>query len=589
MSIKKSQISRRRFLTLAGATTAAGILAACGATPTSAPATSAPVATDTAAAAATTAPQATNTAAPAASDTPAATATAAAAASGANDTLIQGRGGDSTALDPAIVTDGESARVCIPVYDTLTIIEGKSTKVVPWLAESWTTPDSKVWTFKLRQGIKFHDGTDFNADAVVWNFDRWSKKDFKYRYATQKYEYWDNEMSQLVASYRAVDPNTLELTLTQPSSLILVKLTIFAFGIVSPTAVQAQGEKFATQNGKPVGTGRFKFVTWVPNDKITVERNDDWWGGKANLAYTEEPKIKTLIFRSIPDNSARFAEFQAGTLDIADLAQTDIITLQGNPNYDIVPALSLSSGYIAFQQSVKPFDKLEVRQAIAHGVDWAAIVKNFYDKYAQVAAGFMPPAILGYDPNLKPYAFDQNLSKQLLAKAGVPDGFTTDFWYIPVIRGYFPDSKAIAEAISADLAKIGIKCNLKTEDWSAYLTDRGEGKFPMWMLGWGSDNGDPDNYIGYHFLWANGKTPNKEDSYNNPDLQKLLREGQVVSDPTQRAQIYQQAEQIVYNDVPRITVAYVTTPAVFPKYVKGWTNPLPVFRDWYEYYYLQRS
>src|SRR5262249_15170977 len=151
-----------------------------------------------------------------------------------------------------------------------------------------------------------------------------------------------------------------------------------------------------------------------------------------------------------------------------------------------------------------------------------------------------------------------------LSKAGVSDGFTTDFYYIPVIRGYFPDSKAIAEAIAADLAKVGIKVNLKTEDWSAYLKDRKDGKFAMWMLGWGSDNGDPDNFIGYHFLYADGKKPNGEDSYANPKLQDLLRQGQVVSDVAKREKIYQDAEQIVYDEVPRIAVAWVTGTSVYP-------------------------
>jgi peptide/nickel transport system substrate-binding protein len=474
--------------------------------------------------------------------------------------------------------------VCLAVYDTLTAIEGKTTKVVPWLAESWSTTDSKVWTFKLRSGVKFHDGSDCNADVVKWNFDRWSQKDFKFRYASQKYEYWDNEMSQLVDSYKAVDPTTFQVTLKEASSLLLVKLTIFSFGIVSPTAVQAQGEKFGTQSGTPVGTGRFKFDSWIPSDKIVLLRNDDWWGTKAGLAYTQAPKISKLIFRSIPDNSSRFAEFQAGTVDIADLAQTDIKTLEGNATYDIVPALSLSTGYISFQQSVKPFDKLEVRQAIAMAVNWDAIVKTFYDKYALRATGFQPPAIVGHNPNIKPYEYSPDKAKELLKKAGLADGFSTDFWYIPVIRGYFPDSKAIGEAIAADLAKVGIKVSLKTEDWGAYLKDRQEGKFPMWMLGWGSDNGDPDNFIGYHFLWTDGKTPNKEDAYNNPKLQDLLRKGQTEPDAAKREKLYQDAEQIVYDEVPRIAVAWVTIPSVFPKTVKGWTNPLPVFRDWFEYY-----
>jgi peptide/nickel transport system substrate-binding protein len=592
MSVNNSQLSRRQFLTFAGTSATIGLLAACGAaTPTTAPATSAP-----AAAAATDTPAA---AAAAATDTPAAAAaTDTPAAAGATDTpaagtgemiLIQGRGADSSALDPGIVTDGESARVCWTINDPLVTIEGKTTKVMPWLAESFTTTDSKVWTFKLRQNVKFHDGTVCDAEAVKWNFDRWSQKDFKYRYASQKYEYWDNELSQIVDSYKVVDPTTFEVTLKVATTLLLPKLAIFSFGIVSPKAVQDQGEKYATQTGTPVGTGRFKFDSWVPNDKITVVRNDDWWGSKVKLDYTEAPKVTKLIFRSIPDNSARFAEFQAGTLDLSDLAQTDLLTMEGNPDYDIVPALSLSNGYIAFNQAVKPFDKLEVRQAIAHAVDWAAIVKNFYDKYAEPAGGFQPPAILGHNPNIKPYTYDQTMAKDLLKTAGLPDGFTADFWYLPVIRGYFPDGKAIGEAIAADLAKVGIKVNLKTEDWTAYLKDRADGKFSMWMLGWGSDNGDPDNFIGYHFLYADGKNPNKEDSYKNDKLQALLRQGQTEADVAKREKIYQDAEQIVYDDVARITVAWVTTPAIFPKRVKGWINPLAVFRDWYEFYSVTRS
>ena len=288
-----NRLSRRRFLIVAGTTTPLDILAACGgAAPTAAP-TAAPNAAPTA--------------------VPAPTATTAPKES----VFIVGRGGDSVMLDPAIVTDGESARVCTPIYDTLTIILGTSTKVVPWLAESWTTPDSKVWDFKLRQGVKFHDGEALNAAAVKFNFDRWQDKNNKYRYPSQKYEYWDIEFSSLVDKTEVVDDYTFRITLKEASGLVLVKLSQFNFGIASPKAIADQGEKYATQAGKPVGTGRFKFDSWVPNDKITLLRNDDWWGGKAKLDYTQEPVITKLIFRSIPDNSTRFAELQAGSRIVA--------------------------------------------------------------------------------------------------------------------------------------------------------------------------------------------------------------------------------------------------------------------------------
>ena len=185
---------------------------------------------------------------------------------------------------------------------------------------------------------------------------------------------------------------------------------------------------------------------------------------------------------------------------------------------------------------------------------------------------------------MQPYKYDPELAKQLLAKAGLPNGFETDFWYIPVIRGYFPDSKAIGEAIAADLAKVGIKVNLKTEDWGAYLADRNEGKFPMWMLGWGSDNGDPDNYVGWHFSHAIGQ-PRKEDCYGNDKVAELIIKGATEPKASEREKIYQEAEMLIHGDVPRIPVVWVSSVAVFRKDVKGY-DPV-VFRSWYEKLWIQ--
>ena len=247
---------------------------------------------------------------------------------------------------------------------------------------------------------------------------------------------------------------------------------------------------------------------------------------------------------------------------------------------------STSTGYIAFQQCTEPFDKLEVRQAIAHAVNWAALIPAFYGDYGQLAGSFQPPAIMGSNPDVQPFEYDPEKAKELLAAAGLPDGFETDFWYIPVVRGYFPDSKAIGEAIAADLAKVGIKVNLVTEDWGAYLEDRNLGKFPMWMLGWGSDNGDPDNYIGYHFAHAPGE-PKVEDCYDSPELANLLIQGRTIADTAEREKVYQEAEAIVHADVARIPVVWATTPTVFRAEVKGYV-PV-VFREWYEYIWISND
>ena len=488
-------------------------------------------------------------------------------------TLVVGRGGDSVGLDVGPQTDGESWRVIGEINEPLIRLEGTTTKPIPWLAESWETKDSQTWRFNLRKGVKFTNGNPFNAEVVKWNMDRWRDKTNKWRFG-KTFEYYDSEFGETagIEDVKVIDENTVEVKLKQPSAVMLAKLSLAgAFGMVDPQEVMKQGDKYGTPASKPVGTGPFKFVEWVKDDHITLERNTDWWGGA--------PCLAKLIFRSIKDNSARFAELKAGTIQQADLAQTDMTEAAKDPNITLYPLPSLGTGYIAFQQCTKPFDKLEVRQAIAHAVNWGALIKPFYGIYGELAGSFQPPAVLGSNPDIKPFEYNPTKAKELLAKAGLPNGFETDFWYIPVIRGYFPDSKAIAEAIAADLAKVGIKVNLKTKDWGAYLEDRNNGKFPMWMLGWGSDNGDPDNYIGYHFAHEVG-TPKKEDCYANDKLAQLLIDGRKEPDLAKREKIYQQAEQLVRDDVARISVVWPKTPAVYRTEVKGYV-PV-VFRSWYE-------
>lgn len=494
-------------------------------------------------------------------------------------TLVVGRGGDSVTLDSGPATDGESWRVMGEVVEPLIRLEGTSTKPIPWLAESWETEDSQTWTFHLRQGVSFHDGTPFNAEAVKWNMERWRDPDNPYRFG-RTFEYYDAEFGQDLAieDIQVIDEHTIQIRLAQPSGVLLAKLSLAgAFGMNSPSAVEQQGDEYGTPAGGTVGTGPFKFVEWVPDDHITLERNDAWWGPR--------PRLARIIFRSIPDNSARFAELQAGTVQQADVAQTDLPAAQEDPNLVVTLLPALSTGYIAFQQCTEPFDKLEVRQAIAHAVNWGALIEPFYGEFGELAGSFQPPAVLGSNPEVKPYEYNPDQAKELLAQAGLPDGFETDFWYIPVVRGYFPDSKSIAEAIAADLAKVGIRVNLKTEDWGAYLDDRNQGKFPMWMLGWGSDNGDPDNYLGWHFSHPVGQ-PKQEDCYGNDEVAQLLIDGRIEADPATREKIYQQAEVLIHNDVARIPVVWAKGYTVFRKEVQGY-QPV-VFRSWYENLWIRK-
>jgi peptide/nickel transport system substrate-binding protein len=490
---------------------------------------------------------------------------------GGGGTFIVGRGGDSVTLDLAAQTDGESWRVGGVILDTLVKLDGIPVKPVPWLAESWDSPDGKTWTFKLRAGAKFHDGTPCDAEAVKWNFDRWRDENNEWRLG-RTFEYYTHEFGEdyAIVDTKAIDKTTFQMTLANPSAVLLYKLPLSTFGIASPTAIKEQGDKYATPAGKAVGTGPFKFVEWVPDDKIVLERNPDWWG--------DGPKLDRLIFRSIPDNSARLAEFIAGGVHQADLAQTDHAAAEADPNIIAYDFPSMGIGYIAFQQCTPPFDKLEVRWAIAHAINRRALIDAFYTDRDVIAEGFQPPAIMGHNPDLPPIEYNPDKAKELLAQAGLPDGFKTDFWYIPVIRGYFPDSKAIGEAIAVDLAKVGIEVELKTEDWGAYLEHRNEGQFPMWMLGWGSDNGDPDNFIGWHFIHPMGE-PKEEDCYDSDELTQLLIDGAKEPDTVKREQMYQRAEEIVHEDMPRLPIVWPAGRTFLRESVKGY-EPVP-FKAWY--------
>ncbi len=372
----------------------------------------------------------------------------------------------------------------------------------------------------MRQGVTFHNGNPFNAEVVAWNIDRWKNPDNEYRFG-RAFEYYDSEFGTEsgIESVEVVDEYTVKIKLMQPSAVMLAKLSLTGvFGMVDPAEIMAQGDKYGTPAGTIVGTGPFKFVEWIPDDHITLERNNDWWGGP--------PRLAKIIFRSIPDNSARFAELQAGTIHQADLAQTDLAAASEDPNIKIYPLPSLSTGYIAFQQCTAPFDKLEVRQAIAHAVDWAALIEPFYGEWAMPAQSFQPPAILGHNPNVKQYEYDPEKAKELLAAAGLPDGFETDFWYIPVIRGYFPDSKAIGEAIAAEGGNQG------------QPADQGLGALDGTATTASSDvdarlglrQRRPDNYLGWHFYHPIGE-PKVEDCYANDKVAELILQGRTSTRP----------------------------------------------------------
>lgn len=256
-------------------------------------------------------------------------------------TLVFGRGNDSLQLDPSKVTDGESIYVTNQIFDPLVRYKEESTEVKPALATEWdTSDDGLVWTFQLRDDVTFHDGTDFTAEDVVYNFERWTTSgDFSY-YAYM-FGSTEEDMGGIIEKVEATDDYEVQFTLSEPNAPFLQTLAMPPFGIASPEAIEEYGEDFFKN---PVGTGPFIFEEWVADDRITLTRNDDYFG--------ETAKVDKVIFRTIPDNGARFLELQAGSIDMMKgLNPQDIQTAEDDDSLQVIRRPSMNVSYMAFNTS----------------------------------------------------------------------------------------------------------------------------------------------------------------------------------------------------------------------------------------------
>ena len=509
----------------------------------------------------------------------------------AGGTLVVAIPGDIAGTDPLLVSDASSSYVLQQIVETLVTLEpGTGDKIVPGLAEKWTlSDDGLTYTFKIRSGVKFSDGTDLDAAAVKFNFDRWLNLPQSYVDAGLTF-YPDTVIGRgataNVTATAAPDATTFSLTLKAPNSAFLIQLTLTPFGISSPKALtdgKASDPVFKNNlyaNGGPpaaTGTGPFVFKEWVTGDHVALVKNPNYWNAAAGGPY-----LDAITFKPIADPTATLNALQSGDVDISQtLAPVDVPTAKADTKlqyYDRGSACN--TGVLAMNQKFKPFDNLKIRQAVAYAINRQALVDAFFGDTGVVLKNWAPPGTKFLN-DLELPGYDPDKAKALIAESGVTD-LSFDFWYpTSVSRPYMPDPKGEFEAILRDLEAVGFKPNPQSAVWNpTYLDAEEVGKYPAFLIGWNCDWLGIDNFLFTAFFGYRGNPtgPNPEYANKNDAMNAAMLAALASSDEATQQSEWTKAQDLILADMPSVPIVSGKTPAAGQTYVKG-VVPSPVLLE----------
>ena len=496
-------------------------------------------------------------------------------------TLVYCSEGSPENFTPAINTTGTSFDAARPVYDKLVEFTPGTTQTQPGLAEKTdVSADGLTLTFHLRKGVKFHSGVngftptrDFNADDVLWSFARQSDdKNPWHKVSGGSFDYFhDMGMPDLLDSISKTDDYTVVMKLKQPNAPILANLAMdFA------TIQSAEYADFLMKKGTPeqfdqipVGTGPFSFVDYQKDSVIRYKANPNYFGGK--------PKVDDLVYAITPDASARYAKMKAGECQVMIAPNpADIPAMMKDDSINLMQQAGLNIGYLAMNAQKPPFDKPEVRKAIAMAIDRGAILKEVYQGAGQQAKNPIPPSMWSYDNDAVDIPYDPAAAKAALEKAGVKD-LQTDLWWMPVQRPYNPNAKRMAEMMQADLEKVGIHAKLVSYEWGEYRKRAQAGEDQMALLGWTGDNGDPDNFLSVLLGCGKDGKPNGNNipKWCDAKFQDDVNKAVTLTDQAERTKLYVDAQKIVDAQVPWLNIAHSTVFEPVSKKVSGYkVSPL---------------
>ncbi len=457
---------------------------------------------------------------------------------------------EAATMDPHLSGSKIDRQVYHNIYEPLVTLDTKL-GIKPGLAESWSQPDPKTLVFKLRRGVKFHDGTDFNAEAAKFNFERMKTEPKSVR---------KGEVAN-IDTVEVVDSHTLKVNLKKPDAALLATLTDRAGMMVSPKVVQERGVELG-RNAKGAGTGPFEFVEWVRDSHLVIKRHDGYWNKQGG------PYLDRVRYRPIPDDVVKLHSLQSGEIDVMDYVQPrDVAAVKADKNVVVVDVPSLADFAYQLNTTRPPFNTRALRQAVAYALDVEQIVKGVWLNVGVPANGPIPPTSWAYDRSIPPIKRDLARAKAKLAEGGQPNGFT-----FTLTTNNIPINIQEAEVMQAQLAEAGITAKVKLVDSATLISDGNARNFEMVNFQW-SGRPDPDGNT-YQFLRTTPGTSFNWSGVSNPQMDALLDRTREISNQAERRKLYGELTKLLQDELPMIFIVHPIEPKAFSPKVQGY-EPIP--------------
>lgn len=469
---------------------------------------------------------------------------------------------DPVSLDPAHISESEGFRIGVMIFDGLVDYDPKTLEVKPELAESWEVNDNAtVWTFKIRKGVKFHNGQEVKAIDFKKCWERACAKDTQSEVAyilapIKGYDEMQEGKATELSGVKALDDYTLEVTLKYPFGEFLQTLG-HPVASVYPVEEAEKAVKEKKVWETPIGTGPYKFVSWKHKQEVVLERNNEYWGDK--------PYLDKIVFKVIEDENTAFLEYKAGNLHECGVPTGQIKATKADPTlgsqYIEGPELALYYYGMNMEKGVFAKDK-NLRLAFEYGTNRQAIVDTVMEGLPTPATGIVPKGIPGYKEGQSPYTYDPDKAKEFWNKSSKPAKIT--LWY-NTSEGH----QKIAEAAQAGYKEIGIPVELTNLEWGTYLDKVMKGECELFRMGWIADYPSMDNFL-YPLFHSSEKGNNNMTFYSNPEVDKILEQARSETDDTKRHELYAQAEKMILDDAPIVPIYFYSFARVVQPNVKNY-------------------